>query len=47
MKVVKYGVEITFPDNKEIDADKLHEILFHNSALMDCIINVYLENGEE
>lgn len=40
MNVVKYEVEITFSDDRVIDIDTIHEILFNPPTLKDCLVNV-------
>ncbi|MHA1671152.1 MAG: hypothetical protein ACTSV5_11340 [Promethearchaeota archaeon] len=44
MKTVKYGLEITFPDEDIADVNLIQRVLFEAPEFNDCLVNVYIDN---
>ena len=43
MKTVKYGLEMTFPDEDIAEEDLIQRILFEAPEFEDCLVNVYID----
>ena len=49
MKTIKYGLEITFPDEDIADVNLIQRVLSEAPELKDCLVNIYIDepNNEE
>ena len=43
MKTIKYGLEITFPDEDIADVNLIQRVLSEAPEFEDCLVNVYID----